>query len=65
MYLLYRWIAKRQAIFRPGAAHDPVLLKEFPQIMPVNDGIVDPELVPEMAQNAIPGTQQRSGKSFC
>ena len=32
----------------PGAAHIPVFSKESAQIVPVNDGVVDPELVPEI-----------------
>ena len=34
--------------FIPGAAHIPVFPKEPPQIVPVNDGVVDPELVQEI-----------------
>ena len=32
----------------PGTAHIPVFTEEPPQIVPVNDGIVDPELIPEI-----------------
>ena len=31
----------------PGTPHIPVFTEESPQIIPVNDGVVDPELVPE------------------
>ena len=48
----------------PGAAHVPVFSEKPPQIVSVNDGVIDPELVPEMAQNTIPGIQQLSGKAF-
>lgn len=34
--------------FVPGAAHIPVFPEESPQIVPVNDGVIDPELVPEI-----------------
>ena len=32
----------------PATAHIPVFSKESPQIVPINDGVVDPELVPEV-----------------
>lgn len=35
----------------------PVFSEKPPQIMPVNDEIINPEFVPEMAQNTIPGSQ--------
>lgn len=32
----------------PAAPHIPVFPKESPQIVPVNDGVIDPKLVPEI-----------------
>ena len=34
--------------FVPGAAHVPVFSEKPPQIMPVNDEIIDPEFIPEI-----------------
>ena len=57
---LFPFFLGLHGIYRASSLERPMsrfFFEKPPQIMPVNDEIINPEFVPEMAQNTIPGSQ--------